>query len=78
MQALTSPSETGIAMEEVSQPALPTPTELGLNNIVFSRKNILSDQKLREHLGDTSSVDAATGNVIGHYATKKDPKCRFM
>ena len=42
------------------------------------KQNTLSDAALKEWLGDQSTIDAQTSNVVGELATKKDPKCRFM
>jgi hypothetical protein len=44
----------------------------------FRRQNVLSDDMLREWLGDTKSLDPLTSCVTGDIATKKDPHCRFM
>jgi hypothetical protein len=44
----------------------------------FRRQNVLSDDELREWLGDTKSLDPLTSRVTGDIATKKDPHCRFM
>ncbi|OCT51222.1 hypothetical protein CLCR_08291 [Cladophialophora carrionii] len=46
---------------------------------VLARKNIFSDQKLREHLGDNAGEDPSTSRLVsGAYATKPDPQCRFI
>lgn len=44
----------------------------------ISRKNVFSDAKLREQLGDTFEFSKVTTAATGEYATKQDPKCRFM
>src|SRR5262245_46615698 len=44
----------------------------------FERQNIYDDAALRDWLGDTSSVDPTSGEIVGEFATRRDPKCRFM
>lgn len=44
----------------------------------FERRNILKDAKLKEWIGDQSSIDPLTSTRTGTLATKTDPKCRFI
>jgi hypothetical protein len=48
------------------------------NGQSFEKRNITSDNKLKEWIGDHSTTDPATSKVVGELATKRDPKCRFM
>jgi hypothetical protein len=49
-----------------------------ISGAAFERRNILKDAKLKEWIGDNSSIDPLTSTRTGALATKTDPKCRFM
>lgn len=44
----------------------------------FERRNIFNDSKLKDWIGDRSSIDPLVATLTGPLATKPDPKCRFM
>lgn len=44
----------------------------------FERRNIFNDSKLKDWIGDQSSIDPLVTTLTGELATKSDPKCRFM
>lgn len=44
----------------------------------FERRNIFNDSKLKDWIGDQSSIDPLVATLTGELATKPDPKCRFM
>ncbi|KFY94147.1 hypothetical protein V500_03400 [Pseudogymnoascus sp. VKM F-4518 (FW-2643)] len=44
----------------------------------FERRNILNDAKLKDWIGDQSSIDPLAKTESGELATKPDPKCRFI
>jgi hypothetical protein len=52
--------------------------EFNSNSRAFKKRNILSEEKLKEWLGDRSFIDPQTGTLQGSLATKEDPQCRFM
>ncbi|ERF73564.1 hypothetical protein EPUS_07498 [Endocarpon pusillum Z07020] len=53
--------------------------DLDENGNYIRKKNIFSDQKLREYIGDTVEEDVQTHELIrGSYASRPDPKCRFI
>jgi hypothetical protein len=52
--------------------------DLDANFQDFRKRNILSDDKLKKWLGDTTTINPATQAPEGSLATQEDPKCRFM
>lgn len=44
----------------------------------WERRNISGDVKLKDKLGDQSTVDPITSTRVGELATKRDPTCRFI
>ncbi|KFY80124.1 hypothetical protein V499_01013 [Pseudogymnoascus sp. VKM F-103] len=44
----------------------------------FERRNIFNDSKLKDWIGDQSSIDPLVATLTGELATKSDPKCRFI
>lgn len=53
--------------------------DLDRNGNVTARKNVFTDEKLRDILGDTVKEDPMTATIVsGSYATRPDPACRFI
>lgn len=44
----------------------------------FAKHKIFNDPKLKDWIGDQSSIDPLVATLTGPLATKPDPKCRFM
>ncbi|KAI8624161.1 hypothetical protein F5Y19DRAFT_337129 [Xylariaceae sp. FL1651] len=66
-----SPSDVVIPIREIQKDSQ--------GHFQISKRNILSEQKLKEWLGDTYERDANNpAKFIGALATRPDPQCRFI
>jgi hypothetical protein len=68
---LTDPSDVTHRPRKEFEPLIKVPFR-DWNGTEFKKQNILDDNALRAWLGDCSSTEPLA------YATKRDPKCRFM
>jgi hypothetical protein len=49
-----------------------------INSLAWEKVNILTENKLKERLGDNSRWDLTRQTTVGAVATRRDPICRFL